>query len=348
MRFVYDPLLALLSLIVATQASYAGLTLALRVPLAFALHRRLLIAGAATSLAVGIWGMHFVGMLAAKATVAIDYAVLPTLVSFLVCVLVTGVAVYLASLRGPRMLIVAAIVMGLGIAAMHYIGMEAVHAGMQMTHDAAYVAASIAIAVAASGLALWLAFAARRRPPMLISAAVLGCAISGMHYTAMAGVTLESMADMAAGSAPAISSGVLAVIVSIVAFAISGVFMLALIPASAAVADNGQWSALAAPAPTDRSLIELVQPSRPTASLAAQLSVLIRENPPAVDLAAMSGAFLPIEKNGVSRTIDFDAVFSVHANARYTYLFDGRDGLFCPLSISEIAARLPDSAFPFE
>ena len=150
---------------------------------------------------------------------------------------------------------------------------------------------------------------------------------------------------MAAAAEPAISSSMLAFIVSIVAFGVSGVFMLALIPASAAVADNGQWSALAAPAPTDRSLIELVQPSRPTASLAAQLSVLIRENPPAVDLAAMSGAFLPIEKNGVSRTIDFDAVFSVHANARYTYLFDGRDGLFCPLSISEIAARLPDSAF---
>ena len=154
MRFVYDPLLVLLSLIVAIQASYVGLNLALRVALAFALQRRLLIAGAATSLAVGIWGMHFIGMLAAKSPVGIDYAVLPTLISFLVCVLVTGIAVFLASLRALRMLVVAAIVMGLGIAAMHYIGMEAVHAGMQMAHNPAFVIASTVIAIGASALAL--------------------------------------------------------------------------------------------------------------------------------------------------------------------------------------------------
>ena len=55
--------------------------------------------------------------------------------------------------------------------------------------------------------------------------------------------------------------------------------------------------------------------------------------------------FFPIEKNGVTRTIDFGAIVSVHANAHYTYLFDGREDLFCPLSISEIAARLPESVF---
>jgi diguanylate cyclase len=345
MRFVYDPLLVLLSLIVAIQASYVGLSLALRVPLAFALQRRLLIAGAATSLATGIWGMHFIGMLAAKSPVAIDYAMLPTLISFLVCVLVTGIAVYLASLRALRMLVVAAIVMGLGIAAMHYIGMEAVHAGMQMSHDTAYVIASIVIAIATSALALWLAFAARRRPPMLISAAVLGCAISGMHYTAMAGVTLESMADMAGASAPAISSNMLAVIVSIVAFGVSGVFMLALVPTAANGADNGQWNSTVDPAAARATLINLVQPAAPSGALATQLAVLIQENTPDEDLAPSVQDFLPIEKNGVTRTIDFGAIVSVHANAHYTYLFDGREDLFCPLSISEIVARLPESVF---
>lgn len=344
MRFVYDPLLVLLSLTVAIQASFVGLSLALRVASSFALHRRLLIAGAATSLAVGIWGMHFIGMLAAKTSAPIDYAVLPTLISFLVCVLVTGIAVYLASLRPLRMLVVAAVVMGLGIAAMHYIGMEAVHATMHMTHDPLYVFASIVIAIAASALALWLAFAAQRRPPMLISAAVLGCAISGMHYTAMAGVSLEPMADMAAAPVSAISSSMLAIVVSIVAFAVSGVFMLALIPATASPADNGQWGLAAELAPAAAA-------SAGMARLAVQVApprqspVGSQANPPARDPAPLPEAFLPIEKNGMARTIGFDAVVSVHANAHYTYLFDGRDDLFCPLSISEIAARLPETAF---
>ncbi|HMN85100.1 MAG TPA: MHYT domain-containing protein, partial [Bauldia sp.] len=77
--------------------------------------------------------------------------------------------------------------MGLGVASMHYIGMAALHASTGMRHDPAFVAASVAIAIAASGLALRLATTSHGRPPLLISAAALGMAISGMHYTAMAG-----------------------------------------------------------------------------------------------------------------------------------------------------------------
>lgn len=97
--FSYNPILVALSVLVAIQVGYVGISLAIFIPGAFANRRRLLIAGSATTLAVGIWSMHFIGMLAITTAITIDYAVLPTLLSFFVCGLVTGIAIYLASLR---------------------------------------------------------------------------------------------------------------------------------------------------------------------------------------------------------------------------------------------------------
>jgi NO-binding membrane sensor protein with MHYT domain len=122
--------------------------------------------------------MHFVGMLAARLPVSVDYVVLPTLLSFLVCVLVVGIAVYLATLRSQLVAVHRRHGDGLGIASMHYIGMQALHASAHMMHNPVYVLASVLIAVVASGLALWLAFASETRPPLLVCATVLGCAIS--------------------------------------------------------------------------------------------------------------------------------------------------------------------------
>ncbi len=85
--------LVALSIVVAIQASYVGLNLALRISGAFALNRRLLIAASAITLAVGIWSMHFIGMLSMGMASQVDYLVLPTLLSLLLCVLVTGIAV---------------------------------------------------------------------------------------------------------------------------------------------------------------------------------------------------------------------------------------------------------------
>ena len=86
MPVTHEPWLVVLSLIVAIQGAYVGLSLAVQVGGAAGLRRRLLLAGAAISLAVAIWTMHFVGMLAARLPFPVDYLVFPTLLSFLVCV----------------------------------------------------------------------------------------------------------------------------------------------------------------------------------------------------------------------------------------------------------------------
>src|SRR6266487_1971553 len=90
----------------------------------------------ALSITVAIWAMHFVGMLAARLPFPVDYLVLPTLLSFLVCVLVVGAAVFFASAGPPTILrlTLSACLMGAGIFTMHYIGMMALHASAHMQH----------------------------------------------------------------------------------------------------------------------------------------------------------------------------------------------------------------------
>jgi PAS domain S-box-containing protein len=241
MPVTYETWLVLLSIVMAIQGAYVGLSLAVQIGSAAGMRRRLLLVGAAFSLAIAIWTMHFVGMLAARTSFPIDYLVFPTLLSFLVCVVVVGAAVYAAS-SGPLTLLrltLSACLMGGGIFAMHYIGMSALSASAYMIHDRYYVAASMAIAIAASGLALWLATGRGGRPPLILSAIALGVAVSGMHYTAMAGLTLLPYPGAAAG-APALSTDLLAIIVVIVAFCVSGIFLLILSLQAEAVAKQAE------------------------------------------------------------------------------------------------------------
>lgn len=232
MTLTHEPWLVALSLIMAFQGSFVGLSLAVQVRGASNLRRRQLLAGAAVTLAMVIWSMHFVGMLAARLPITVDFLVLPTLLSFLICVLVVGIAVFAAScqpLTAPR-LAVSALVMGAGICTMHYLGMYALHSSVHMEHAPSLVLASFLIAVGASGLALWLLFGLGRRPPLLISAIVMSLAISAMHYTAMAGTAFYPLQGAVDHGAPALDPGSLAILVSCVAFLVSGLFLLTLVP----------------------------------------------------------------------------------------------------------------------
>jgi NO-binding membrane sensor protein with MHYT domain/DNA-binding LytR/AlgR family response regulator len=350
MPVTHEPWLVALSLIVAIQGAYVGLSLAVQIAGAGGLRRRLLLAGAAISLAVAIWSMHFVGMLAARLPFPVDYLVFPTLLSFLVCVIVVGAAIFAAS-AGPltgRRLAFSAVVMGSGIATMHYIGMTALHASAHMEHALGFVIASVAVGIAASGLALWLAGGRHGRPPLLLSAVALGFAIAGMHYTAMAGLTLYSH-DMAASTGPALSPDLLAIVVAIVAFVVSGIFLLILVP-DRSLQPAGE--ALAAPA-------EAPVPGR-TAALPADAPRRIEPMvPEGADLgrgtfAPLGGAggpprrsasHLPVEQSGATRFLPVEDVVAVHANAHYTYVFDGKDKLFCALSIGEVEQRLDNARF---
>jgi diguanylate cyclase len=346
MPVTHEPWLVALSLIVAIQGSYVGLSLAVQVGEAVGVRRRALLAAAAISLAVAIWAMHFVAMIAARLPFPVDYLVLPTLLSFLVCVIVVGAAVFTASAGPltPVRITASACLMGGGIFTMHYIGMEALHASAHMRHAPAYVASSIAVAICASGLALWLAAGRARRPPLILSAIAFGMAISGMHYTAMAGLTVFPHGGITSG-APALSSDLLAIVVAVVAFIVSGVFLLLLVPdrkPATAQAAAGS-AALSVPAPiVEAAHAEPVPVDvRITDDELGTLSPLGGTGAPRGRIARR----LPVERDGMTHYVTVEDIVAVHANAHYTYIFTGSAKLFCPLAIGDVEARLDGSRF---
>jgi NO-binding membrane sensor protein with MHYT domain/DNA-binding LytR/AlgR family response regulator len=341
MSVTYEPWLVLLSIVVAIQGAYVGLTLAVQVGDAVSVRRRLLLAGAAFSLAVAIWAMHFVGMLAVRLPFSVDYLVFPTLLSLLVCVIVVGAAVYAASSGPltPLRLTLSACLMGGGIFSMHYIGMTALHASAHMIHEQVYVTGSMAIAIAASGLALWLATGKGGRPPLLLSAATFGIAVSGMHYTAMGGVTLFPHVSAVAG-APVLSTDLLAIVVAIVAFCVSGLFLLILMPDPRRAVVDVTPRAILPASDTRAALRQALAPAAETIRPEVQTAHDGIEAP-----SRVFARQLPFERDGSTQFVDVNDVVAIHANAHYTFIFNGNDKLFCPLAIGDVEARLDGNRF---
>jgi NO-binding membrane sensor protein with MHYT domain len=345
MPVTHEPWLVALSLVVAIQGAYVGLSLAVQIGAAVGVRRRLLLAAAAISLAVAIWSMHFVAMLAARVPFPVDYLVFPTLLSFLVCVIVVGAAVY-AVTAGPLTsirLAASAVFMGGGIASMHYIGMAALHATAHLNHQSWFVAGSVAVGIAASGLALWLAGTRTDRPPLLLSAVALGAAIAGMHYTAMAGLTLFPHIHPGSG-APALSTDLLAIVVAVVAFVVSGVFLLLLMPDRDGV--RAPLTAREAGPPSDRPAEAASAAHLAMAPAAGGENGFGRHSSAEADGPPRAAARqLPVERDGATYFVPVDDIVAVHANAHYTYVFDGTAKLFCPLAIGDVEARLDSSRF---
>ncbi|PHJ95067.1 chemotaxis protein CheY, partial [Nostoc linckia z9] len=200
----HDPLLVALSVLIAAVASYAALDLAGRVRASrgWACHGWL--ATASIALGGGIWAMHFIGMLAfSMPGISVHYDAGLTAFSFVLPILVTalGFSVVNQTRSGFLSLITSGLILGLGIAGMHYTGMAAMRTGARLSYDPWWAALSVAIAVAAATTALWLAFKKFGVAQKAVAAVAMGIAIAGMHYTAMAAasfVVLEPGHDAAA------------------------------------------------------------------------------------------------------------------------------------------------------
>ena len=195
MHGTYNLLLVLLSLVIATLASYTALDLAAFISLLDnPTLKRAWLAGGAAAMGTGIWSMHFVGMLAFSLPVPLGYAWQETGASLAIAVLVSYFALNVvtrARLSRWRLL-AGGMLMGAGIVGMHYTGMAAMRMAPGIRYDPALFAASIGVAVIASTVALWMAQTlraqqARHATAQRIGAAlIMGIAITGMHYTAMA------------------------------------------------------------------------------------------------------------------------------------------------------------------
>ena len=186
----YDPLLVALSIVVAVFGGYVALDLASHAREA---RRRpgVWLGGSAVAMGAGIWSMHFIGMLAFRTPMPVTYDIGLTALSFLLAVAVSGAGLFAVARNIPRRLTlpIAGTLTGLGIVSMHYVGMAGMRMPASLAYDTVLVGASVAIAVAASTAALWLAFRTASPLQRFASALVMGLAVVSMHYTGMAAAT---------------------------------------------------------------------------------------------------------------------------------------------------------------
>jgi DNA-binding LytR/AlgR family response regulator len=162
----------------------------------------------------------------------------------------------------------------------------------------------------------------------------------------MAGLTIFPHANPSS-TAPALSTDLLAIVVAIVAFVVSGIFLLTLVPDRSAVA--AEVASLVPPWPSAAS-----EPATAAANSDSTASSGNGADTGRGGYAPLGGAGmaprrlarqLPIERDGATHFVAVDQVVAVHANAHYTYIFDGTTKLFCPLAIGDVESRLDTSRF---
>lgn len=225
----YDQILVVVSFIVAILASYTALNMAGRVSTSSGSSSWVWLTGGGVAMGIGIWAMHFIGMLAMDISMHLTYDPLLTAISMIIAIGASFFALWLVSNSELTLLrlLPGSFVMGMGIVAMHYTGMAALKVEPAIVWDMLWVAVSIIIALTASFAALWLTFHLRHEAAqvalMRFGAAILmGLAIAGMHYSGMMAAQFPNQEMDHHG----VNGNWLAVLVSVVAFSILGITLL--------------------------------------------------------------------------------------------------------------------------
>lgn len=318
------------SLAIALMAGFTGLSLTRGASEMTMGRRKLVVAMSSIALGGGVWSMHFVAMLGLKLPVLFYYDALITLISALLAILITGIALLIVhfGLRTQRKIVLAGAIVGIGIPVMHYVGMS----GIQLC-EPVYTTGGILLALAAS-LALsiaafCIAYGNRDTRHIILGTIGFGLAVFSVHFIAMAGTGfIEVPGPDNAGAR--ISNEVLAFGVTLAAFLISSAFLLTGVNFAEAAA------AVAGPAPSPA----------PAAAPAARIAQPAPETEPEATPAKQRSSFrVPFEKEGRTHFIPVEKVAAIRAEGHYTILYSGDERLFCPWSITEAEARVKDQDF---
>ena len=310
----HNHLLVIASLAIALMAGFTGLSLTRGASAMPRAQRKLIVSMSAVVLGSGIWSMHFVAMLGLKLPVQFYYDALVTLISALVAILMTGIALLIVHF-GPRTrqrIVLAGAVLGLGVPAMHYIGMS----GMEVAKPV-YTPIGIAIALICS-LALciasfWISYGERKARNILYGTAGFGLSVVAVHFIAMHGTEFVEVQSEDHRTFW-ISNEVLAFGVTLSSFVISGAFLL-------------MGVTFGSP--------ETVE-AEPAVPVAMDPAIARRETP------AQQGR-IPYEKDSKIHFVPESEVAAVRAEGHYTFLYHPSGRLFCPWSISEVEQRVADN-----
>jgi NO-binding membrane sensor protein with MHYT domain len=323
-EYTHDFRFVLASLAVVMMAGFTGLSLTRGASQLDTLRRKLVVTMSAVALGGGIWSMHFVAMLGLRLPVEFYYDGLVTLLSALVAILITGLAFLVLHFlpRSSRSITLAGGIVGVGIPAMHFIGMS----GMELCAPV-YSPSGLLLAFSASVLlsvaAMRIAYSDRGRRNIVLGTAVFGLAVFSVHFLAMSGTEFMVLPDQDAGG-PTIDNRTLAIIVTLSAFVISGAFLLTGITFF--------------PTESSERLASLpVRPITPVERLEEETTP-----PPTPRYGNMS---VPYEREGRTYFLDSSAVAALRAEGHYTILYHGSEELFSPWSISDAEARLADLGF---
>ena len=325
----YDALLVVLSILVAIIGSFTGLLImARRGAFASASYKFKIVAGAVT-IGSSIWSMHFIAMLALGLPIPVEYDSLVTTISVFIAIVLTGLGLYAASSGHITRYAVLAggVLMGSGIAGMHYMGMSAIRASCVVTYAPLGVAGSILVGMAVSTLALWFTFRERGPWETAGGAIALGLAISTMHYAAMMATDFLSPGDVVVVPGPALTQHNLAFIVVIATFLICGMFLVIALPDQKREAEEAVPASPAAAPPLDPDLGEAVSLAVPS-----------------------SPVRIPVRRNQSIFFAEPEAIVAVRAEGHYSWISLRSDSgeiaeYFCERSISALAKQLTAPRF---
>ncbi len=314
------------ALAIALMSGFTGLSLTQGASKMGLAQRKLVVTMSALSLGTGIWSMHFVAMLGMTLPVEFYYDALITLISALVAILLTGIALLLVHFgqRTPLRITMAGICLGIGVLAMHYIGMSGIQSVRPVYSGTGLVeaiAASLVLCVAS----FWVCYGKRDSRNILIGTFGFGLSVFTVHFIAMAGTQFVALPD-AAPSGVWMSNEVMALCVTLASFIICGAFLLV----SVTFATTTAPTAISDAQP-------VVQPATDSAKVVPDASPLPRLEPAA--------GKLPYEKHGRIHFIPEHEILAVRAEGRYTLLYHPSGRLFCPWSISEVEERVSDANF---
>tara|TARA_R110002094_G_scaffold124799_1_gene119138 strand:+ start:607 stop:1728 length:1122 start_codon:yes stop_codon:yes gene_type:complete len=314
----HNTALVIASIAVAFIAGFTGLTLSKDLSKQSVLRRKASIAMSAIALGGGIWSMHFVAMLGIQMPILFYYDAAITLASALLAILIVGTALLLLHFRErtPFTLSAAGTLVGIGILAMHYVGM----AGLQLCR-AVYTPFGILLAVVSAIVlciaAFWIAYGHRNNRSILLGTLCFGAAVSAVHFAAMAGTNFVAVPTLNEFG-PVMSNETLAMGVILSSFVIFGAFL---------------WMGVTF---LDPITSQVAEPSVVSASPA--------KAPPASALAP-TALRIPCARNGVTLLIDPAQVAFVRAEGHYTNVYTLKEQHFCAWPITEALKRLDGAGF---
>ncbi len=314
--YTYNWPLVAASLAISLMASFTGLSLTRGLSKVSEQTRQIRIAMAAAALGGGIWSMHFVAILAMSFPIQLGYNPLMTLGSAMVAILLAGLALLMMHYAQRTWMTVAlsGMTLGIGIVAMHFLGMAGLERCLPV-YGAAGIVAALLLAMVVGIAAVATAYSERTARKTVLATLIFGSSVVVVHFAAMADTRFMAV-DLTGLALPAIADTTLAMIVMSSAFVICGAFLLS-------GATHFAPRALVSAAATDP---EIPDDAPPLAGTGAPIRV-------------------PYEQNGQTAFLAAGNVAVIRAEGHYTILYQGGQKLFCPWSISQAEDRLPAGMF---